>query len=431
VLPDSQVKMRNGDLEETKGDKFVGFAFQDDPGKSTYADRSVVHHGKVSCRMEQLGKHNPSGNCRLVQRVAVRPHGCYRFSAWVKAKDLKPAGNFRLLVTGTSEKAISLSFFEESLKSTEDWKKVEVVFSSLDEKEVSLWAGIWTGKAGTLWIDDLRLDEIFLANVLRRDGCPLTVTSADGKTIHEEGKDFEPVHDPVFVKHPGHYDFNEPGPEIKLTAQSRIQDGDKLLVSWYHPILTHSYQVTCCLSEPKVFDIIRDQVRRVHEAMKPKTYFMSHDEIRVANWCKTCQDKKQTPGAILADNVRQCVRIIEEASPKAEIVVWSDMFDPNHNAVPGPYYLVNGPLTGSWDGLPKRVHLANWNGGKAQKSLKFFAERGHGQVVAGFYDSADLDGLKHWIEAAKGVRGVDGFMYTTWQHNFDHLEAYGKVLAGR
>lgn len=315
-------------------------------------------------------------------------------------------------------------------EATQDWKKVEVVFNSLEEKEVNRWAGIWNGKAGTLWIDDLRLDEIFLVNVLRRDGCPLTVISADGKTVYEEGKDFHPLSDPVFAKHPGHYDYTEPGPEIQLTATSRIRDGDGLLVSWYHPILTHSYQVMCCLSEPKAYDLVRDQIRRVQEAMKPKTYFMSHDEIRVANWCKACQDRKLTPGALLADNVRRCVNIIGEISPNAEIIVWSDMIDPHHNAVKGPYYLVNGPLTNSWEGLPKRVHLANWNGGKAAQSLKFFAERGHGQVIAGFYDdpNPNLDGLKQWTAAAKGVRGVDGFLYTTWQHNFDHLEAYGKAL---
>jgi hypothetical protein len=38
-----------------------------------------------------------------------------------------------------------------------------------------------------------------------------------------------------------------------------IKDGDKLLVSWYHPILTHESQVMCCLSEPKIFDLLRDQ----------------------------------------------------------------------------------------------------------------------------------------------------------------------------
>ena len=428
---ESAVRLRNGNLEDVKGDRFVGFSYQDDPGKSTYADRQVVHQGKVSCRMEQLGKHNPAGNSRLVQRVQVRPFGCYRFSAWVKTQDVKPASGFRLLALGTREKPLPLTFFDESaVKPTSDWKKVEVVFNSLEEKEVSLFAGIWGGRSGTLWIADLQLEEISLTNVLRREGCPLVVASADGKTTYVEGKDFLPVHDPSFEKRPGTYTYDHAGPEIRLTPDSRIAEGEKLHVSWYHPILTHSYQVTCCLSDPKVYDILRDQVRRVNELLKPKTFFMSHDEIRVANWCQTCQAQKKTPGELLAENVRRCVRIIQETNPQAEIVVWSDMFDPNHNAVER-YYLVNGSLTHSWDGLPRSVQLANWNSGKAAQSLKWFADRGHEQIIAGYYDNNNLEGLQQWLREAKGLPGVHGFMYTTWTHNYDMLEAYGKVLSGK
>jgi hypothetical protein len=107
---------------------------------------------------------------------------------------------------------------------------------------------------------------------------------------------------------------------------------------------------------------------------------------------------------------------------------WSDMFDPNHNAVDN-YYLVNGPLTGSWDGLPARVTIANWNGGKAASSLQWFDKRGHQQIIAGYYDGG-LQNFRRWDAAAKDVPSVVGFMYTTWQHRYDDLEAYGKALSG-
>jgi hypothetical protein len=123
------------------------------------------------------------------------------------------------------------------------------------------------------------------------------------------------------------------------------------------------------------------------------------------------------------------VEILKEVSPKARIVVWSDMFDPYHNAV-DRYYLVNGSLKKSWKGLPADVIIANWNGGKAAESLQWFADRGHPQIIAGYYDSG-LDNFRHWDTAARGVRGVTGFMYTTWQNRYDDLEAYGKALTGR
>ena len=69
------------------------------PGAGTFADRSVVHQGRVSCRLEpgSTAKGHTSPNLRLVQRVAVRPHTAYRFSCWVKTRDLAPTGPFHLL----------------------------------------------------------------------------------------------------------------------------------------------------------------------------------------------------------------------------------------------------------------------------------------------------------------------------------------------
>jgi hypothetical protein len=431
LMRDPATRLVNGNLEDVKGDRFAGFSLQDDPGKTTFADREVVHHAKVSCRMQDIGKHNPHGNCRLSQRVKVRPHACYRFSCWVKTRDLKPARAFHLLVLGTGKAGRRLTFHESQLQATQDWTQLDVVFNSLDETAVQVYAGQWGGQSGTLWLADLALDELSLVNVLRRPGCPLVVAGEDGKTIYEEGKDFLPVRDAKLGQDPyaGEYSFRHAGAGLQLTENSRIKDGETLRVSWYHPVITHGFQVMCCLSEPKLSELLRDQAKRVNDLFQPKTFFMSHDEIRVAGWCRACQDRKQTPGALLAENVRRCAELIKEINPKARVVVWSDMFDPNHNAVER-YYLVNGTLAESWKGLPSNVIIANWNGGKAAASLKFFADRGHPQVIAGYYDG-DLSNFKKWDAAAKGVPNVIGFMYTTWQHKYDHLEAYGKVLRGK
>jgi hypothetical protein len=423
LVPAGQsVKFVNGDFERARGDTFTGFSFQDEPGKSTFADRDVRHGGLMSLRM-----HDAAGNCRINQKVKVRPWTCYRYSGWVKTKDLKRA-EFKLLAIGGSGR--SLTFHEGHLKPAQDWTQVEVVFNSLGETDVALYVGVWGGFDGTIWVDDLALDELSLVNVLRRDGCPLTVASADGKTVFEEGKDFESVRDETMLKNAaaGRWEFGHKGPTIRLTAGSRVQDGDKVNVSWYHPVLVHGEQVACSLLAPKVFELLADQAKRVNDLLHPKTLFMSHDEIRVAGWDETATKSGLTPGGQLAENARRCVKIIKDVDPAARVVVWSDMFDPNHNAV-DHYYLVNGSWKGSWEGLPKDVVVANWNGGKAAASLKFFADRGHPQVIAGYYDG-DLSNFRKWDAAARGVPGVRGFMYTTWAHNFGLLEAYGKAIAG-
>jgi hypothetical protein len=419
---DSSPSLKNGGFEDAKGDKFAGLGFQDFIGSGTYADREVFASGKQSLRMQDA-----AGNCRVSQKVALRPWACYRLSARVKTKGFKANGEFKLMAIGANGRA--LTFHNAHAKPDQDWTEIDVVFNSLDSTDVNVYLGVWGGLKGALWIDDWKLEEVSLVNVLRRKACPFTVTSVDGKTVYEEGKDFEPVKDAKLGQDPyaGEYSFKHAGPAIKRTASSRIKEGEKLLVSWYHPVIVHGSQVACSLSDPKVFEILADQVKRVNDLFAPKTWFLSHDEIRVTGWCKDAEGSQKSPGQRLAENVKRCVEIVRAASPKARVAVWSDMFDPHHNAV-DKYYLVNGSWKGSWEGLPKDVIIANWNSGKATESLKFFADRGHQQVLAGFYDSPGLKGFTKWDDAAKGVPGVTGFMYTTWRSDFSQVEAYGKAM---
>lgn len=423
AMIESRVKLANGDFERAAGDRLAGMGFQDDPGTTTFVDTRVFASGKQSLRLQDA-----TGNCRVNQALKVRPWACYRLSAKVKTRDLR-GGEFKILGLGRDGRP--LTFHEPHLNPTQDWTTVDVVFNSLAATEVHAYLGIWGGFRGTVWVDDWTIEEVSLVNVLRRDACPLVVKSADGAVVYDEGKDYLPVKDPKLglEPFPGEYSFAHAGAELRTAPGSRIKSGDRLLVSWYHPVIIHGEQVTCSLVDPKVFDLLADQARRVNELLRPKTWFMAHDEIRVAGWCRLAERSGKTPGQLLADNARRCVDIIRRLDPKARVVVWSDMFDPYHNAVDG-YYLVNGSLKGSWEGLPKDVVIANWNSGKAAESLRFFAGRSHRQVIAGYYD-ADIGDFRRWDAAAKGVPDVVGFMYTTWAQKYQQLEAFGRALAGK
>jgi len=108
------------------------------------------------------------------------------------------------------------------------------------------------------------------------------------------------------------------------------------------------------------------------------------------------------------------------------------MFDPYHNAKKsGRYYLVkgDGPWYGSWEGLSKDVIIVNWNSQKNERvpSMSHFASRGHKQILAGYYDG-DPKSILEWLRDAKGIDGIIGVMYTTWQHNYDDLEDFAELI---
>jgi hypothetical protein len=182
--------------------------------------------------------------------------------------------------------------------------------------------------------------------------------------------------------------------------------------------LVHDGQVMCCISEPRTAELLADEARRMREAWGARGYMMSHDEVRTLNWDDSCCKRKLDAGRIVAENVSACTKLLEGST----VYVWSDMFDPFHNAH-ADYYLVRGDLARSWEGLDPSVVIVNWNFGKRDDSLKFFADRGHKQVIAGHYDGKP-EQAKEWLASAARVRGVIGIMYTTWRQEYRDLEAF-------
>ena len=103
------------------------------------------------------------------------------------------------------------------------------------------------------------------------------------------------------------------------------------------------------------------------------------------------------------------------------------MLDPNHNAH-GDYYLVDGDYTGSWNHIPKDLIIAVWGGTVREKSLRFFVDNSFRTLVACYYDAADLKHVKDWIDLARPLKDVQGFMYTPWQKKYALLPEFGALL---
>lgn len=63
--------------------------------------------------------------------------------------------------------------------------------------------------------------------------------------------------------------------------------------------------------------------------------------------------------------------------------------------------------------------------------LKFFADRGHKQVIATYYDDPSLESTQRWLATAKGHPSVEGFMYTTWTNNYEHIEKFAEACRAK
>ena len=398
--PDPEVVLRGSDLADKRSWGFVD--------ESVRFEEGTAFSGPVE------------GNARLNQKLALAPFRQYHIGVDLRAEGFGGGQpEIKILAGGRS-----LQWTSVKVESNQDWKRVDVTFNSLDHTEAMFYLGVWGGHKGKLWWRNPRLEECGLVNLLRRAGAPLVVRR-EGGSILTEGQDFDQPADPEMGTKPwaGEYTAWHQPPDIRTHG---LADGTRLRVSYFHPHIVYDGQVCACVSEPKTMTILADQAKRVHDLWGARTHMMSHDEWRVLGWDKACLDRQLAPGQIAARNLAECTKLLEREVPGGRICVWSDMFDPHHNAV-DEYYLVNGSLKGAWEGLTKDVVVVNWNFDKRAESLRFFSDRGNRQLIAGYYDGPPGQ-IREWLDAARGVPGVIGVIYTTWRQDYSQLEAFAKEV---
>jgi len=417
-VPDPAVRLVNRGFEQFRNNRFAGYNFHDEPGVVSFADTAVKHGGAAALRLENFTA-NPHGHGRVMQEVRVHPFRSYRLGLWVKTADLRPAGAFMLQVLA-GDRALAPREFH--LPATTDWRRLTLIFNSLTNAMVRIYAGMWGGQSGRLWLDDWTLEEVGPLNVLRRPGTPVAVRSADGATTYAEGRDYAPLADPQFNP----YRVPEgPAVPLRLLPGSRIAEGQRLQVSWYHSMLIHDSQVSVCMAEPELYQILDEEARLLAQHLHPRRVLLSMDEVRMGGTCAACRGRDMA--ALLGECVTRQAAILRRHIPGVELLVWSDMFDPHHNAH-GNYYLVQGDFTGSWKHIPKDLTIAVWGGAPRPASLKFFADEGFATLIACYYDADDLRSVEGWLQLARQTPRVQGFMYTPWQKKYTLLPAFGDLL---
>lgn len=406
----------NGDLEEHTNNRFEGYAFTDQPGEVSFAD-TLAASGKTSIRFENFGA-NEHGHGRIMQTVAVRPGRTYRFSCKLKTQDLEPISGLKAMVYAGGRSLTSLS---PPVKPTQDWTDVTLDFINASEEEVHLYVGIWGGKSGKFWVDDLRFYGYgTLSDIVRREGTPLELKSRDRDMVFVEGEDFEAIQCLGELDH------------VPLLPGSSIREGEHLELSCYKiPYVTHSWgrQISLCMSNPELYDYWEIQAKELHRIIPFKKFLLSMDEIRNGGGCISCRKRGISMAEILGDCITRQQAIFEKTDPEIEVLIWSDMLDPAHNAH-DDYYGVVGDFTGSWKYVPKDLTIMCWYHKIRNESLGFFSAQGFRTLGAAYYDADDLTSTREWFDSLGNTPQAQGIMYTTWQKKYELLADFGNLVSG-
>jgi len=337
--------------------------------------------------------------------IPVAPWRGYRVSVEIRAREYTGRPLIHALA---GDRAVS-QVRRIGAKRNQDWTEHSITFNSLDHRELTIWFGVWQHAKGSLEWRNWKIEALGPQDVLRRDGAPVVLEGA------VEGSDVAMFADSLLGNSPWRGQFE---PHDAPVIRSTLPDGSRFVASWTQAAVVYGDIVTACLGEPRVLELLADEARHVRETFESKGYLVSYSEIRALGTDSSCIRTGLTPGQLVARHVGQAIALL----PGSQVYVWNDIFDPFQNAKPG-YYLVGGDLAGSWEGLPRDVIVMNWNHGHMRESLEFFAGRGHRQVIAGYYDGAPEE-IGDLIRAARGVRGVEGVMYATWENDYDDLEAF-------
>lgn len=430
LVPDPSVGIDNGGFERKAGRGPEGFQISQGSADSIAVDEGVFRTGRASLRFSNLDQASESW-VRISRGVKVRPFRQYRLSAWVRTEGLPPSNpfgsaNFLLEVLGGEERR-PLQYENPQLSGSGRWEQVTVGFNSSRYEQVEIAPKVRGGLPGTVWLDDLQLEEVGLVNVLRRPGTPLEVRSERSSRLYAEGTDYRPVADPHL-----NFRYDHEGPGLELLPGSRIQEGDRLRVSYYHGVRIFNGQTPVCLSEPELYQIWATQVRLVHEHLAPRKYLLSMDEVRAGGSCLACQRRGLSMGEILGDCLTRQLEMIRQGNPAAEVFVWSDMLDPHHNADPrrNYYYLVDGNFAGSWRHIPPEMVILCWSYSRRYDSLRHFSSLGFRTLAGAYYDADDLENVRGWLDALKDTPGATGILYTTWLNKYDLLEEFGDLVSG-
>lgn len=420
VMPNPAATLKNPGFESFKGDTALDWGVRY-IGIKSFIDRNIRHGGIASLRIQ-----DPQGEMKIFQGASLDSFKAYELSVWIKTENYAPAEKEEMsfLING-SGRTLYLrrdTPMGGSVANTQDWKKYAIDFNTLECASVNIFLFVsHLGGTGKVWFDDFQLREVGLYETVQRASLPVSVTSLDHTKTYQEGPDYVVETE-----------------RLTIPSGSGIKSGDIVLVSWFQRgDMESSWTTPSSFCHEEFYQAIKNKFIRMSEALgSNKSCFLNYDEWRLGFWDPECIAKYANAGEYWADAMRNTERVLKEVNPDVEIYVWSDMFDPYHNGNLINDMMINGSVAGSWNGVSQSTIIANWNGGNPY-SYKFFAGidskyplAHHAQMIGGYYDNLNRTESECQLALkaeSLGVTGIVGYMHTTWQDNYDEIEAVAQI----
>ncbi len=444
----------NGDFESWNGDQLDDWAWTD---AGIYRESSGGFNDQYAMRvsLEQAAL-TVGRQARAGVSLSVREFTQYHVRFWARTdnavgSDGQPALNGARFGVHIKDDApghpwrIFMAAEDLPIAATQGWTQYDFTFNSMEDrepeegdggKEIIVYVGAWDvpeGATGSLWIDNVEFEEAALVNLVDRVGTPVAVSalnSVGSMYSLTPGDDYNQIIDPdtgTAGGQPGVYDRWHPPPVLTLPASTSLQHGQKVRVFGYTVERVYSGSVAPSMCDEGVFDILELHLAMLREKYPAtRSFLLSYDEIRQANWGADCDKLGFGPGVLLAWHTARTTLMLNDGSFDVNIYAWSDMYDPNHNALLSDFP-VNGSFAGSWVGLDSDTVIINWN--DSVPSLQHFEQLGLRQLISG-----NGDNIASRLANAVGIGGVVGAHYVNWYGAPDYpdLEAFAEaVLAAR
>ena len=373
-------------------------------------------------------------NSREFHVFGIEPFRLYRCRYSARAESLNKGHRFQIAFypKGGTHDDTQLRAQRLTRKTDADWFHSQFDFYSDDAVSCRFAVGVWDFTQGVAEVKGVTIAEVPPTALLHREGTPRKIRDAATGRVYEEGRDvvFSPARSP----------WSKEGRSpvtVTFPAGSRVPDGGEIVVDGYAPAVIGWDQYPVCMCDPGLARHFRKSARDIAALMGsfPRKVALSNDEQRAGGTCETCRKSGLSMAQMYANMVKEEMAAVRSVSPKTEMIIWSDMMDPLHNAKPGRYFMCAGGYEGLRDLMPRDLVVGCWYRPDPEASVKGFADAGFATCAATYYDSGSLDSSRRWLRAGNATKGFRGLIYATWGmgnrwdgQDFRFLEGFAEMM---